>query len=87
MTECYVCKEPIVWFEKIIEAKINGEFIVVHNRPGCRDVWNDIKDSPNRCVICKKECHNLDFINGYYFIVCEGRCTDKLKDKLGEQGK
>ena len=80
MCNCYICKEPILDFEKTIEETVDGKKYIIHNRPGCKHIWLDIKHSPGNCEICGKETNNLDLINDNYYIVCEGKCTDKIKN-------
>ena len=67
MTHCYICKEPIEFFEKAIHS---GKY-AIHNRPGCRDIWNKIKSNPDTCVKCGKNTTNLEIVKGQFCIICE----------------
>ena len=81
---CAVCKEKIYTWEKMIDTVVDGERLLVHNRPGCRDIWNEIGNHPRICTICGNRTKNLVHFNGGYFIVCIGECTERLKNKVKE---
>jgi hypothetical protein len=82
MCDCYVCKEPIMDFEKTVTEVVNKEKYIIHNRPGCKDIWDDIRFSPNRCFVCNKITDNLDIIRDNYIIICSEECKNKIHVKL-----
>ena len=73
---CYICKEPILDFEKTIEE--SG--FVIHNRPGCIGIWNVIKSDPDTCVECGENTTNLEVVEGQFCIICEN-CYKMMGNK------
>ena len=66
----------------MIQSEVNSHIYIVHNRPGCRDVWEDIKHNPDKCFICKHATQNLVYIPPSYYIVCEGDCEETLRENM-----
>jgi len=80
LKKCSICGESIYSFENVIKAKIDGHEYIIHNRPGCRDVWEDIKHSPDKCFICGRKTDNLVYIPPSYYIVCKNECEESLRE-------
>ncbi len=80
---CAVCEEGIYNWEKTIVEEVEGEEFLIHNRPGCKDIWDKIRKNPRKCMVCGNRTRNMIYFAGAYFIVCEGKCKDALKEKLG----
>ena len=80
---CEICGEEIYDFEEYITYSIDGSECYIHDRPGCIDYWEQIKDKPRRCEICGGKTNHLVFFSGVVFMVHPDNCIELLRERLG----